>query len=78
MRRLVKQVMLITQLEQDENRDMSKFEYLRLNSKYLEEAEKLLVKKDYPQASEKLWGAFVGAAKALTMKQGISLGTQRS
>jgi len=57
---------------------MSESEYLRLNSKYLKEAEKLLAKKDYPQASEKLWGAFVEAVKVLAMKQGISLGTHRS
>lgn len=57
---------------------MSESEYLRLNLKYLKEAEKLLEKKDYSQASEKLWGAFVEAVKAVAVEQGISLGTHRS
>ncbi|MCP8321470.1 MAG: PaREP1 family protein [archaeon] len=57
---------------------MAKAEYLRLNLKYLKEAEKFLAKKDYPQASEKLWGAFVEAVKALASEKGIKLGTHRS
>lgn len=57
---------------------MAKIDYLRLNLKYLKEAEKFLAKKDYPQASEKLWGAFVEAVKALAAERGISLGTHRS
>jgi len=57
---------------------MAKADYLRLNSKYLKEAEKFLAKKDYPQASEKLWGAFVEAVKALALERGLSLGTHRS
>lgn len=55
-----------------------KEEYLRLNSKYLKDAEDFLAKKDYPQASEKLWGAFVEAVKAIASDRGISLGTHRS
>ncbi|MBO3839740.1 MAG: PaREP1 family protein [Thermoproteota archaeon] len=57
---------------------MSKQDYLRLNAKYLKEAEELIAKKDYPQASEKIWGAFVEAIKALASERGISLGTHRS
>lgn len=57
---------------------MAKADYLRLNSKYLKEAEGLLAKGDYPQASEKLWGAFVEAVKALAAEEGVGLGTHRS
>ncbi len=57
---------------------MSKQDYLRLNAKYLREAEELIEKKDYPQASEKIWGAFVEALKAIASERGISLGTHRS
>ena len=62
---------------------IAKIDYLRLNLKYLKEAEKFLAekflaKKDYPQASEKFWGAFVEAVKAVASDRGISLGTHRS
>ncbi len=57
---------------------MSESGYLRLNSKYLKEAEKLQAGKDYPRASEKLWGAFVEAVKVLAVKQGASLETYSS
>ncbi|MBO3800424.1 MAG: PaREP1/PaREP8 domain-containing protein [Candidatus Brockarchaeota archaeon] len=57
---------------------MSKQDYLRLNAKYLREAEELIKKKDYPQASEKIWGALVEAMKAVASERGISLGTYRS
>jgi len=57
---------------------MSKSDYLRLNAKYLREAEELIEKKDYPQASEKLWGFFVEAVKAVASERGIKLGTHRS
>ncbi|MEM2989070.1 MAG: PaREP1 family protein [Candidatus Bathyarchaeia archaeon] len=57
---------------------MAKADYLRLNSKYLKEAEGLLAKGDYPQASGKLWGAFVEAVKALAAEEGVGLGTHRS
>ena len=33
------------------------YHYLKLNNKYLDEAEELIKRKDYVQASEKLWGA---------------------
>jgi len=57
---------------------MSKADYLRLNAKYFKEAEELIEKNDYPQASEKIWGAFVEAIKAVASERGISLGTHRS
>ena len=47
-------------------------EYERLNGKYLREAEELLEKKDYPQASEKLWGAAAEIVKAVAAGRGIS------
>lgn len=53
-------------------------EYLRLNGKYLKEAEELLSKRDYPQASEKLWGATAEIIKAVASKRGVELGTHRS
>jgi hypothetical protein len=57
---------------------MSKSDYLRLNAKYLREVEELIEKKDYPQASEKLWGSFVEAVKAVASGRGVKLGTHRS
>jgi len=53
-------------------------EYERLNYKYLKEAEDLLSRKDYAQASEKLWGASAEIVKAVAAKRGVSLGTHRS
>lgn len=53
-------------------------EYERLNSKYLKEAEEFLAKKDLPQASEKLWGAYAEIIKAVATKREIMLGTHRS
>ncbi len=52
--------------------------YTELNHKYLREADELLRKHDMPQASEKLWGAFVDAIKAVAEKRGQTLGTHRS
>lgn len=52
--------------------------YLKLNGKYLKEAEELLLKQDYPQASEKFWGAFAEAIKAIAAKHRIKLGTHKS
>lgn len=49
-----------------------------MNGKYLLEAEELLEKKDYPQASEKLWGAAAEMIKAVAAKRGVALGTHRS
>jgi len=53
-------------------------EYLRLNGKYLKEAEDLLAKRDYAQASEKLWVAVAEIIKAIAAKRGVQLGTHRS
>lgn len=57
---------------------MSRSDYIRLNSKYLKEAEELFAKKDHAQASEKVWGAFVEAVKVVAADRGMSLGTHRS
>lgn len=56
----------------------SQTEYLRLNGKYMDEADKLLAKEDYTQASEKLWGAVVEIVKAVAAKSDLQLGTHRS
>ncbi|MBI4258169.1 MAG: hypothetical protein HY619_04365 [Thaumarchaeota archaeon] len=53
-------------------------EYERLNGKYLKEAEVLLKKKDYSQASEKLWGAAAENVKALAASKNLELGTHAS
>ncbi|MEM3086421.1 MAG: PaREP1 family protein [Halobacteria archaeon] len=52
--------------------------YLRLNGKYLTDAEKLLAEGDYPQASEKFWGACAEAIKAVAARKGKRLGSHRS
>src|SRR3989304_3981963 len=39
--------------------------YMALNGKYLQDAEALLDKGDYSQASEKLWGAAAQVVKAI-------------
>ncbi len=52
--------------------------YTELNDKYLREADELLRKHDMPQASEKLWGAFVHAIKAVAEERGRTLGMHRS
>ncbi len=53
-------------------------DYVRLNGKYLADAEELVRKGDLPQASEKLWGAFAEMVKAVTARRGTPLGTHRS
>jgi len=53
-------------------------QYTRLNGKYLKYAEGFLRKKDYAQASEKLWGACAEVIKAVAAKRGKQLGTHRS
>jgi len=53
-------------------------QYARLNGKYLRDAEELLRKKDYAQASEKLWGACAEVIKAVAAKRDKQLGTHRS
>lgn len=52
--------------------------YLGLHRKYKKEAEELLDKRDYVQASEKLWGATAEMVKAVAAERGVSLGTHRS
>ena len=47
--------------------------YLKLNNKYLEEAEELIRRKDYVQASEKLWGAAAEIVKVVATKRGIAI-----
>ncbi len=47
--------------------------YLELNDKYLEEAELLIEKGDYVQASEKFWGAAAQIVKAVAAKRDIEL-----
>ena len=46
---------------------------LKLNNKYLDEAEKLIKKKDYVQASEKLWGAAAEIVKVVAAKRGVEI-----
>jgi len=47
--------------------------YLRLNDKYLGEAEALMEKGDFVQASEKFWGAAAEMVKGVAAKRGIEL-----
>ena len=48
-------------------------EYLKLNGKYLREAEALLNDGDWVQASEKFWGAAAEIVKAVAAKRGIKI-----
>lgn len=52
--------------------------YLALNGKYLAEAEALLKKGDYVQASEKFWGAAAEIVKAVAKERGVTLRAHRS
>jgi HEPN domain-containing protein len=52
--------------------DMVEF-HLRLSEKFLAEAEELLARGDYVQASEKGWGAATQIVKALATKEGREL-----
>jgi len=52
--------------------------YLQLNRKYLKEADELVDRGDYAQASEKLWGAFIEMVKVIAESRGHTLGTHRS
>lgn len=45
--------------------------YVELNNKYLKDAEAALARRDYPQASERLWGAAAQAVKAAAAKRGV-------
>ncbi|MEM0439750.1 MAG: PaREP1 family protein [Sulfolobales archaeon] len=49
--------------------------YLSLYKKYLGEAETLILKGDYIQASEKLWGAAAEIVKAVGALRGVELKT---
>ncbi|HID90461.1 TPA: hypothetical protein EYP44_00690, partial [Candidatus Bathyarchaeota archaeon] len=49
--------------------------YSNLMRKYLKEAEAFLAKRDYVQASEKLWGAAAEAVKVVAAKRGVELRT---
>jgi predicted transcriptional regulator len=49
--------------------------YLKLNRKYLKEAEELLDKGDSVQASEKLWGVAAEMVKSVAAKRGEELRT---
>jgi uncharacterized protein (UPF0332 family) len=47
--------------------------HLKLSEKYMKDAEELLTKKDYIQASEKAWSAAAQIVKALAAKEGKEL-----
>ena len=49
--------------------------YLGLYRRYLEEAESFILKGDYIQASEKLWGAAAEVVKAVGALRGVELKT---
>jgi len=48
-------------------------DYLKLNNKYLKEAEALIKKGNYVQASEKFWGAAAEMVKAIAARRGIDI-----
>jgi len=52
--------------------------HLKLCEKYMREAEELLEKKDYVQASEKAWDAASQMVKALAVKEGRELRSHAS
>jgi len=52
--------------------------HLGLSEKYMREAEDLLARKDYAQASEKAWGAASQMVKALAAKEGKELRSHAS
>lgn len=52
--------------------------YLRLNGKFMREAEEFLATGDYVQAGEKLWGAAAEMVKAVAARRGIELRVHRS
>ena len=47
--------------------------YLKLNGKYLKEAQVLLERGDYVQASEKFWSAAAEIIKAVAAKRGLDI-----
>jgi hypothetical protein len=52
--------------------------HLKLCEKYMRDAEELLEKKDYAQASERAWGAASQMVKALAAKEGRELSSHAS
>ena len=52
---------------------MDRENYLNLNHKYLKEAEDLIEKEDWVQASEKFWGAAATAVKSVAAKRGVNI-----
>ncbi len=52
-------------------------QYLKLNNKYLDDAEELIRRNDYVQASEKLWGAAAEIVKVVAAKRGIEMKSHR-
>jgi HEPN domain-containing protein len=51
--------------------------HLKLSEKYMREAEDLLAKGDYAQASEKAWGAAAQIVKALAAREGKEIRSHR-
>ena len=47
--------------------------YMKLSEEYLKDADELLAKKDYIQASEKLWGAAALMVKSVAASRGITI-----
>lgn len=47
--------------------------YVKLSERYLQEAEALLARAEYTQASEKAWGAATEMVKAVAARRGIEL-----
>lgn len=47
--------------------------HIKLNGKFLADAEQLIKKGDYVQASEKLWGATAQILKAIALRRGKRL-----
>ena len=45
--------------------------YRKLNHKYLKDAENLILREDYVQASEKFWGAFAEMVKGIASERGL-------
>ncbi len=52
---------------------MMQQKHLRLQSKYLSDAETLLAKNKFIKASEKLWGAVVQIIKAVAAKRNVKI-----
>ena len=56
---------------------MTALEYLQLSQKTLQDAEALLARGDYHQASEKFWGAAAVMVKAIADQRGWPHGSHR-